>query len=189
MSEDAPTTAPTESAAPPAEQAPEARTYSQEDFDRIVGRIRTEEREKFADYTTLKEKAERYDEAANAAKTAEEKLQEQLADRERELEQLRESSKRSQVASAVASAAVKHGLVDPDAAVKLIDWDEIQFEEDKPANVDQLVADLVEAKPYLAQKSKPSSFDGGPRTPAPKTTDDPKAALGAGLLAHLRGES
>jgi hypothetical protein len=48
-----------------------------------------------------------------------------------------------------------------------------------------LVDDLVQDKQYLLGKPAPASFDGGVRTPAPQTTDDPKTALGLGLLQHL----
>jgi hypothetical protein len=128
VSEDAPVS---EETTPPAEtQTPEApRSYTQEDFDRVIGRTRSEERAKFADYETLKEKAERYDEAANAAKTAEERLQEQLADRERELEQLRTSQREAVVNSAIGQAASKLGVVDLDAATKLIDRSALEFDD------------------------------------------------------------
>lgn len=189
MSEDAPVTAaPEGDATPPAEtQTPDApRTYSQDDYDRTIGRIRSEERAKYADYETLKEKAERYDEAANAAKTAEEKLQEQLADRERELEQLRTSQREAVINSAIGQAASKLGVVDLDAATKLIDRSALEFDDSgAPQNVEQLVEGLVQDKPYLAAKPAAGSFDGGVRTPAPQTTDDPKTALGLGLLHHL----
>jgi hypothetical protein len=166
VSEDAPVS---EETTPPAEtQTPEApRSYTQEDFDRVIGRTRSEERAKFADYETLKEKAERYDEAANAAKTAEERLQEQLADRERELEQLRTSQREAVVNSAIGQAASKLGVVDLDAATKLIDRSALEFDDSgSPRNVEQLVEGLVKDKPYLAAKPA-ASFDGGVRTPAP----------------------
>jgi hypothetical protein len=189
VSEDAPET---EVSTPPAEtQTPDApRSYTQEDFDRVIGRTRSEERAKFADYETLKEKAERYDEAANAAKTAEERLQEQLADRERELEQLRTSTREATIRSSITAAASRKGIVDPDAAVKLIDATGIEFDDNgEPQNVDQLVDALVQDKQYLLGKPAPASFDGGVRTPpTPQTTDDPKAAIGAGLFEFLQSQ-
>jgi hypothetical protein len=170
----------------PTEKALERPITTQDELDRVLRDRLTRERQKYQGYDEYREKAERYDEIADAAKTSEEKLQEQLADRERELEQLRSSHRQALVSSAIAQSASKLGVVDTDAAIKLIDQDALEFDDSgNPKNIEQLVQGLVQDKPYLAPKSPAGSFDGGVRTPAPQTTDDPKTALGLGLLQHL----
>jgi hypothetical protein len=81
-------------------------------------------------------------------------LQEQLADRERELEQLRSSHRQALVInSAIGQSASKLGVVDLDAATKLIDRSALEFDDSgNPQNVEQLVEGLVQDKPYLAAK-------------------------------------
>ena len=190
MSEDAQAVEATAAEAAPQEQEQEPkepRTYTQEDFDRVVGKIRSEERARFADYNDLREKAERYDELAEQGKSAEQKLQESLANRERELEDLRRTHQETLVGSAAALAGGKLGVVDPEAVTKLLDWSQIEYDESgRPTNVDDLVKALVAEKPYLTAKpSNGPTFDGGARRPAPVTSDDPKEALGAALLQHL----
>jgi hypothetical protein len=196
VSQDAPAAEATSSAAE--QQAPssenqtpqdkggqEPRTYTQEEFDRVIGKVRSEERAKFADFDQYREKAERYDEIAEAAKTQEERLQESLANRERETEELRSRLQDLLVGSALEREAAKVGFNNPATAKKLVDWSELEYDDNgEPTNAADLVASLAEREPYLTAKRPASSFDGGSRTPAPKS-DDPKTALGLGLLQHL----
>lgn len=49
--------------------------------------------------------------------------------------------------------AAKLGIIDPDAAAQLIDWDTLEYDEDgTPKNADTLLKDLLKSKPYLAGK-------------------------------------
>lgn len=177
-----------ENSAPAEEQTPEPKTYTQEDFDRIVGKVRSEERQKFQDYDDLKKKASEYDAIAEAQKSDLEKTQERLAKKEQELAEIRERHQQAVVSSAIASVAARKGAVDPDAVVRLIERDDIEFDgEGNPANTEDLVDALLSEKPYLVGKQPTPSYDGGARTPVPEelTTDDPKMALGLGLRKAL----
>lgn len=194
MSEDAPVADAATPAADAASQdqveAKPPRTYTQEEFDRVIGKVRSEERSKFGDYDDLKERASRYDEIAESAKTQEERLQESLANRERELEDLRRTHQETLVRSAATLVGGKLGVVDPEAVTKLLDWSQIEYDESgQPTNVDELVQALVADKSYLTAKpSNGPTFDGGARQPAPLTSEDPKEVLGHGLLQHLQGQ-
>lgn len=62
----------------------------------------------------------------------------------------------------VEKEAGKLGIIDPDAATKLLDWSQIEYEEDgTPKNADKLLAALVKQRPWL----KPAP------TPEPEKTE------------------
>ena len=61
--------------------------------------------------------------------------------------------------------AAKIGIIDPDAAAQLIDWDALEYDEDgTPKNADALLKDLLKSKPYLAGKTQASA--GGATNPS-----------------------
>lgn len=102
MSENA-TEAPAQAAAEVGEQpvaeAPE-KSFTQADLDRVVADRLKREREKFGDYDDLKEKAEKYDAAEEAAKTEAQRAAEAAANRERENDALRLDNARLRAATA-----------------------------------------------------------------------------------------
>ncbi len=71
---------------------------------------------------------------------------------------------------AVESAATKLSIVDPDAAAKLIDWSELEFDEDgTPKNAEKLLTALIKAKPWLVavqQQGQPVTAAQTPQAPA-----------------------
>lgn len=89
------------------------------------------------------------------------KLQDaQLSDQEKAVKRATEAEARAQAAEAkvkertvradVKLAAAKLNVVDPDAAYKLLDLDQITFNEaGDPTNIDKLIGQLVKDKPYL----------------------------------------
>lgn len=68
---------------------------------------------------------------------------------------------------AVVNAAVKQGIVDPEAAYRLLDRKAVEWDGDRPTNIDALLTALVEAKPYL--KGQPRTGGPGPSATAPAT--------------------
>jgi len=57
------------------------------------------------------------------------------------------------------------GIVDPDAAALLLDWESVEYAEDgSPKNVEAALKALLRAKPYLAGQAAQSS--GAPMNPA-----------------------
>jgi hypothetical protein len=90
-------------------------------------------------------------EAERAKLSKEEQLQAKIADLERAQADRDRIYQEAQVAYAVEKAATKIGIVDPDAAAKLLDLAQLEFNEDgKPKNAEKLLRDLIQAKPYLA---------------------------------------
>jgi hypothetical protein len=89
-------------------------------------------------------------EAENAKLSESEKLTKRAAQLEAELEAERLDRRDTINRYEVQLQASKLGIVDPDAAVKLLDWATVEYREDgSPKNIDQALAALVKAKPYL----------------------------------------
>ncbi len=89
-------------------------------------------------------------EAEMAKLSEQERLSKQLAERDAELIRVRHDHQDRTNRYEVQLHAAKLGLVDPEAAVKLLDWGFIDYAADgKPQNVEAALNELVEAKPWL----------------------------------------
>lgn len=80
------------------------RTFTQDEVNEMMGKVRRETREKYADYDELKQKASAYDEAQEAAKSELEKAQEAAAKAGEELDALRAEKARNDLASRISAA-------------------------------------------------------------------------------------
>ncbi len=81
--------------------------------------------------------------------------QEKLQKRLKELEQLTESQEKALRAATteyeVKLAAARLGIVDPEAAWKLLNVSDLEFDESgKPKNLENALKELIKNKPYLA---------------------------------------
>lgn len=74
-----------------AQQKEPARTFSQAEVDAIIGERLAREREKYADYETMKQKAAKFDEAEEASKTELQKANEKAERLEKELNARRQA--------------------------------------------------------------------------------------------------
>jgi hypothetical protein len=90
-------------------------------------------------------------EAQKTAKAAAD-LQAKVAELERQA-QVREREQQERVIRyEVMLKASGLGVIDPDAAVKLMDWSALEFDEGgQPKNLEKVLRDLVKAKPYLVK--------------------------------------
>jgi len=77
-------------------------TFTQDDLNKIVGERLAREREKYADYDVLKAKAEKYDEATEAAKSELQKAQERASSLESELNGLKKANEVREIRETVA---------------------------------------------------------------------------------------
>lgn len=76
-------------------------------------------------------------------------VQEALEKANQELARLSEQNRRNAIQIAIQTAQTR--VVDADAAMRLLDETRIEFAEDgRPKNIDELLRELVEARPYLA---------------------------------------
>lgn len=127
------------------------RTLTQDEVDRIIAERLSREREKYKDYADLKKAA---DELAQLK-------QGQLSDlekRDRRIKELEEAAaakdmtlKERTIRYEVMLAASRLGIVDPEAAYRLLDQSALKFDDDgAPTNTEAALRDLLKARPYLA---------------------------------------
>lgn len=147
----------------PREPAPRAEQHSDEEpFDRdramkTIANMRGYEKQAKdlertnRDQTKRIQEFEAREKEAEMAKLSEqERLSKQLAERDAELIRVRHDHQDRTNRYEVQLHAAKLGLVDPEAAVKLLDWGSIDYAADgKPQNVEAALNELVEAKPWL----------------------------------------
>ncbi len=83
------------------------------------------------------------------------------------------------VQMAVMSAASRMGIIDPDAAVRLLDTGDIEFDAaGNPKHIDKLLTALLEARPYL--KAPEPATPGKPVAPNLGSTNAARASVGNG---------
>ena len=142
-------------AAPPATQPePEGegqqRTFTQEEMNRIQAQTRKEVRNQFADYSQLKDRAAKADELEQAQLSEQEKLEARAAEAERKAASAADQISAAMIASEVKVRAAQLGIIDPDAALLLVDRTNVRYsEEDGVTGVDAALTQLLEDKPYL----------------------------------------
>lgn len=123
---------------------------SQEEFDKMVGARLARERQRFADYDDLQQKAKKFDELQEASQSELEKLQTAIAERDGKLAELPRSVRKQ--ALRFASIASQRGFLDPEDALVFLDDVDLG---DKDA-VETALDELAERKPHLVrQQPKP----------------------------------
>lgn len=134
------------------EQEREAQTQEQEaqgqQFDiEYVRKLRAEAAEYRKKLRELEGKL-KADEEAKLSQA--EKLQKQLAEKEREKSDLERQYQESNLRYEVMLAASKLGIVDPEAAWRLLDAAEIEYDDQgRPQQVEKALQTLISKKPYL----------------------------------------
>lgn len=138
--------------ADPAADPQSDKTFTQADVDRIVQeRVARAKTTPPDDYEDLKAKAQKFDELEQANSTELDKQKAAREKAERERDDALASVKESRLAAAVIGAAAKKNIVDPDAALALLDRSTLTLDDaGTPTNVDEALTQLLEAKPYLA---------------------------------------
>lgn len=166
-------------------QEPEPEKFDAE----YVRRLRAEAAEYRKRMRELEQKVQEH-ETAKLSET--EKLQKRLAELEREQANYQRERQERTLKYETMLQASRLGIVDPEAAYRLLDLTKIEFDEDgTPKNVEQALKELLKAKPYLvAQQSAAAS---SPTNPARTTTSDNDPftlALyrGAGLSPTTKGQ-
>lgn len=133
-----------------------AKAYSQEELNRMFAdRVNQAERsllkklgfEKVEDAESILRKAREHEESE---KSELQKAQEKAQQLEKERESWQNRQKETAAQYDVALKAAKLGIVDPDAAWKLMDKSALEYTDDKPSNTEQLLQALLKDKPYLA---------------------------------------
>jgi hypothetical protein len=124
--------------------------------------------------TQLREAQKALEDAQTALKAKDDEGKSELQkamDRVQELEgrfQLADRQVRElRLQNTVITASMDKGIVDPDAAFRLLDKDGVEYDGDRPTNVSDLLDALIEQKPYLkaASKDAPKGGKGGSSSP------------------------
>lgn len=134
-----------------------------EQFDaEYVRKLRAEAAEYRKRLRELEQKAQ---EQENAKLSETERLQKRLAELEREQAAYQRERQERTLKYETMLAASRLGIVDPDAAYRLLDVASIEFAEDgTPRNIEAALKELLKAKPYLA--AQPAAISGSPTNPA-----------------------
>ena len=156
------------------------RTFSQEEMNRIQAQTRKEVRNQFADYGQLKERAAKADELEQAQLSEAEKLEARALEAERKAASAAEQVSTAMIASDVKVRASQLGIIDPDAALLLVDRTNVKYSEDSGVTgVEDALTQLLTDKPYL--KGTPNRApnlnpQAGEVAPALRLTEDQREA-------------
>jgi hypothetical protein len=136
---------------------------SQQDYERMIADLR---KENAAHRTKLKTFEDAQAKADADKLTETERLQKQASDLQSKYDSDTTALTERIMRYEVERLAGKLGIIDPDAAAQLIDWDALEFNENgMPTNAETLLKDLLKAKPYLAGRQA-GSMSGGATNPS-----------------------
>lgn len=160
-------------------------------LERVLSARLTKERQKYADYDELKQKASRLDEVEDAQRSELEKATKRAERAERERDDAKARITASLSRAAVVSAASRLGALDPDDAADLFllrHADQVTVGDDgQVTGADDAVKAFLDSKPNLVGTApRPGPSDGGPRSPAP--SGDP-ASQHNDFVGQLLGRS
>ena len=138
------------------------RTFSQADVDKIVqDRIARVKTTLPADYEDLQAAAKKLSVIEEANKTDLEKANARADKAEADSVKATERVKESTLRSAIIAEAAKRQVVDPDAAVALIDRASLELDDNgNPTNIAKAMDALLKTKPYLAGAAKGDADQG-----------------------------
>jgi len=131
--------------------------FSQDEVNRMI-KARAERELKavladvgLADLGELKTLVQQKRAAEDANKSELAKAQERAAELEKQLADAAEKQKALMTQNDIAAKAAKLGIIDPDAAYKLLNRSELEYGDDgAPTNTETLLVALLKEKPYLA---------------------------------------
>lgn len=166
-----------------------AKTFTQEELDKIVAdRIAREKKklDKFADYDDVKTKASEYEKLLEEKRLAELSEKERLEEIARkheeekqtlaqELESMRESVKAEKIRNEFIKVATSQNIAYLDDAFSLADLSAVTVEDGKVVGMDDAIKALVDNKPFLLAKKQPKpigeSTNGANEKAADKTAE------------------
>ena len=146
----------------------EPRVFTQDEVNAIAGRARLEERQKYSDYEDLKTRAAKADALERAQLSEMERLQRDYAEEQRKNLDAEGRIAAAMITSEIRVRATQKGIVDPDAAVALLNRAGVAYHEDTGvAGVDAALDSLIALKPYLQGAGAHPNLNAG-GTPATK---------------------
>lgn len=177
--------------APPVPPVPTPPAYAppatQADLDRIIGERLAREREKYADYTDLKAKAEAHDKALADAMSEQEKAVAKARDEGKA--EVQEAANQRLVRAEARVMAATAKFRDPADAVAFLDLSKVEVndsgEVDAKAITDQLKT-LAETKPYLVDDGKKPPPRSDPSQGGGGGEDSPSVSRGREMFESRR---
>lgn len=133
----------------------------------------TRHRKKLSSYEKAEKEAEAAKKAAEEAQLSEiERTKKQFADLQAQHENYVRQTQERLTRHVVEKQASQLGIIDPDAATRLLDWNELEFDDDgQPINADKLLETLIKHKPWLKpappKEEAPKEQEQQPAQPAP----------------------
>ena len=162
-------------------------TFTQEQGNRMMAQTRREERGKFSDYGELKTRATRADELEQEKLTEAERMEARAVEAEKKATDAQQQIASAMIASEVKIRASAMGVIDPDAAYLLLDRSNVHYDaEAGVSGVDDALAGLLEAKPYLRSANRTPNLNpetGQPAQSVRLTADQQEAARLMGMTA------
>jgi len=130
----------------PEEKQEPAKTFSQQEIDKIIEKRLSRERKAW--------KKQVDDEKLKAQMTNEEKLKAEKVEAENKASEAIVKANQRLVKSEILNKAANLGVIDTDAAYKLLDKDDIEIDDDgNITGVEEAIKTLITAKPYLIKKT------------------------------------
>ena len=177
-------TQPVEGAPPTGESTAEP-TYTQEQVNQMMGKTRREERGKYSDYGTLKERAAKADELEQAQLTEKERLEARVEQAEKNAQAADQRITEAMISSAIQVQAGQMGIIDPEAAFLLVDRTNIRYTaEAGTTGVEDALTQLLETKPYLKATNRTPNINpegNQPDAPVRLTAEQREAAQMMGM--------
>ena len=177
-------TQPVEAGRPP-DESTAGRIYTQDEVNQMMGKTRREERGKYSDYGTLKERAAKADELEQAQLTEKERLEARVEQAEKNAQAADQRITDAMISTAVQVQASQMGIVDPEAAYLLVDRANIRYTpEAGVTGVGDALTQLLEAKPYLKGANRTPNINpqgGQPDTSIRLTAEQREAAQMLGM--------
>lgn len=140
------------------------KTFTQQDVERIIAERLSRQKEKFADYDELKQKAAKYSEIEEQQKTEAQKVAERLAKLERERDEAVARSMDRLIRAAFMAEAAKAGVQHPGDAYALADRSGVSVnDQGDVVGAAEAVAAIVAAGriPLAASRAPAPKLDGG----------------------------
>jgi len=139
-----------------------AKTFTQAELDKIVqDRVARAKTEKPADYEELQAAAKKLAVIEEANKTELEKQTARADKAEADAKSADDRVRETTLRSAIIAEAAKRQVVDPDAAVALIDRTSLELDDTgNPTNIAKAMDALLKTKPYLAGAAKGDADQG-----------------------------
>jgi hypothetical protein len=164
----------------------EQQQLSTEEYERVKASLKRAN----AEAKTYRQKADELDKLKadlEASKLSEkERLEKSNSDLQKKFDDLTRQHQERTVNYEVQLKAAQMGIVDPDAASKLLDHGAIEYDATgSPTNVDDLLKDLIKLKPYLAGKITAAPPTSGGATNPSRSQSNAPSALSEDVISRM----